>query len=456
MANTRNPSEIPMFPEAKLAQSLFRLYQAEISQLNKRTNIYLKNRSPSLFQKGSSDLLKTLLFIPQDNDPELLWLFHLSQNEIISKINLILLLREQRLNLKSIHEDEFEKLLYLLNELRLIKKQWQDISDRQCIEDQKKATTPSWFNTLDQKFDKYPSLLKAFTNTGKVLKTSRVDDVSSPSGGLGINISHYGISLLGDLWSLSKALLDNSRIARKTSIGAAVLRIARSVATITLFALSISNPFVSMGLIIVGIGAGLYRDIYIAHQNQNKIDEQELRIKALEKEIKQKSVLDTQFGLKELLPLRQNLLTKEREKLEELKNYRLKNRVRLALDTISVIGGIISIIAIFAFPPLSIFTLAVTGIAITAGAAWLKAYDKGKDDGLSKLISPKLNTQAVINQKLNIVHSKENLKTLHQQPSPSTASPSISTDSGPSSPSTTEDFNDSPINVVNRRFSISQ
>jgi hypothetical protein len=190
------------------------------------------------------------------------------------------------------------------------------------------------------------------------------------------------VSLLCDLWAFVKDFIDTSRMARKTSMGAAAIRFTRSIAALTVFLLFISNLTCSILFLSVSAIASLYRDSYITHQNRLTIKNQKTVLKEEENRLKQYQ----EKGFDEQTQTQQKaIIQKQIESVDTSNNYHLKNKVKVGLDVISSIGSILVIVGMF-FPPIT-FVISLVGLSFITVSAILKAIDKISNDGISRVIN---------------------------------------------------------------------
>lgn len=295
--------------------------------------------------------------------------------------NSILRCLENKRNQLDINRREEEKehtfIQFLINQIQYnIEKIIRLKEENRKKEEQKERARNSvffkYFKKIDDEIDKTIAVSKVGSNALKLLKYSSI------LGSKLVKLITFPISGLGDVWAFLKAYLDKTKIARKTSIGAAVIRFTRSAAALILFGLAISNPIITISCLAIGALAGVYRDSYITYQNKQSIKKQKLIIA----DEKNKLLLYKAKGVdKNIIKYQEAVIQKEIEELEQLKNYRLKNKLKMALNAMSSMG-IIFIIAGLFFPPIML-----PGLVFVTAASVLKAIDKLSNDGLSRFIN---------------------------------------------------------------------
>jgi hypothetical protein len=182
-------------------------------------------------------------------------------------------------------------------------------------------------------------------------------------------------SAISDIWSFVKPYLDEERVARKTSMGAATIRFARSVTAGILLGIGISNIFTAITFYLIGTLASLYRDSYIAYQNIQTIKKQKITIKEEENLLEQYQRMGFSSEIQEH---QKAIIQKENEQLNKLYEYDLKNKIKVSIDLMNTLGTGLVIAGLFFHP------LLLPGLFFIAASTTLKAIDKHYDDGLSR------------------------------------------------------------------------
>lgn len=278
-----------------------------------------------------------------------------------------------RLNNKKKHQDDLA-IQFIIEQIRFNLEKVERIkAEAKKKEIQKSGKAFKVFNIFDDVVDRFViSISKSGSSDLKVFQffLALAAEIVKP-----ITLS---ISIVGDVWALMKSYLDETRVARKTSMGTAIVRIARSIVAIVLFNLTISVLTSSILFLLVGTAAVIYRDSYIAYQNRQVIKQQKITIQNEENTLEQyiKMGLDN-----DVIERQKAVLQKERDELDTLRNYRLKNNTRLVLDAVSTVGTILVIVGMFfpIFPPIM-----MVGLLLMATSTTFKALDKITNDGVSR------------------------------------------------------------------------
>jgi hypothetical protein len=288
---------------------------------------------------------------------------------------------ENKRNQLDINRREEEKehtfIQFLINQIqynieKIIRLKEENRKKEEQKEREKNSVFFKYFKKIDDGIDKTIAVSKVGSNALKLLKYFTI------LGSNLVKLITFPISGLGDVWAFFKAYLDKTKIARKTSIGAAVIRFTRSAAALILFGLAISNPIITITCLAIGALAGLYRDSYITYQNKQSIKQQKIIIANEKNKLLQYKAKGVD---KNIIKRQEAVIQKEIEELDKLKNYRLKNKLKMTLNAMSSMG-IIFIIAGLFFPPIML-----PGLVFVTTASTLKAIDKISNDGISRFIN---------------------------------------------------------------------